>query len=135
MELAKHICENLSVEYPNDSFVACTYSAYSGNWKDICDMNGIRVCRLILSSANAIGDSALKSLLHRVVFESKSMSDSQDRARYIREQIGKMLPAYCKTVFVTAVSSNDRPQVYGPHKGLAYFWEPEFGDHVTIVLH
>ena len=133
MELAKHICENLSVEYPNDSFVACTYSAYSGNWKDICDMNGIRVCRLILSSANAIGDSALKSLLHRVVFESKSMTFI-DRSKHLDEQIFKMLPAYCRTVFVTPVGSNDRPQVYGPHKGLAYFSEPEFGTHVTIVL-
>ena len=98
-------------------------------------MNGTRVSRLDLSSAEAIGDSALKSLLHRVVFESKSMSVSLDRARYISDQIDKMLPAYYITVNVTNVSSNDRPQVYGPHKGLAYFWEPEFGTHVTIVLH
>ena len=136
MELAKHICENLRVHYPNDSFVAYTdQTGYTGNYKYICDMNGTRVRRLDLSSANAIGDSALKSLLHRVVFESKSMSDSQDRARHIRDQIDIMLPAYNRTVFITYVSSNDRPQVYGPHKGLAYFWEPEFGEHVTIVLH
>ena len=134
MELAKHICENLRKVYPNDSFVAYT-SACCGRIEDICDMNGSRVGRLDLSSVNAIGDSALKSLLHRVVFESKSMSDSLDRARHITVQISKMLPAYYRTVFVTLVSSNDRPQVYGPHKGLAYFWEPEFGEHVTIVLH
>ena len=136
MEFANHICENLRQVYPNDSFVAYTNdSAITGNCEFICDMNGTRVCRLSLSSANAIGDSALKSLLHRVVFESKSMSDSPERASHIREQIDKMLPAYYATVFVTAVSSNDRPQVYGPHKGLAYFWEPEFGENVTIVLH
>ena len=98
-------------------------------------MNGTRVCRLILSSTNAIDNSALKSLLHRVVFESKSMSKSVDRARHISDQIHKMLPGYKYTVFVTYVSSNKRPQVYGPHKGLAYSWEPEFGKHVTIVLH
>ena len=135
MELAKHICENLRQRYPNDSFVAFTAtSAFSGNLDYICNMNGTRVCRLYLSGKEAIGDSALKSLLHRVVFESKSMSNTTDRARHICEQIDKMLPAYQRTVFVTPVSSNDRPQVYGPPKGLAYFWEPEVGAHVTIVL-
>ena len=133
MELAKHICKNLRKVYPNDSFVAYT-SACCGRIEDICDMNGSRVGRLDLSSVNAIGDSALKSLLHRVVFESKSMS-CVDRAIHIHDQIDKMLSGYYGTVFVTRVSSNKRPRVYGPHKGLANFWEPEFGEHVTIVLH
>ena len=136
MELAKHICENLRVKYPNDSFVASTDdSASYGNCKRICDMNGTRVDCLNLSSANPINNSALKSLLHRVVFESKWMSKRLDRAKHISDQIDIMLPAYCSTVFITNVSSNDRPQVFGPHKGLAYFWEPEFGNHVTIILH
>ena len=135
MELAKHICKNLRVQYPNDAFVAYTnHSASYGNYEDICDMNGTRVCRLTLSSANSISNSALKSLIHRVVFESKSMS-CVDRAIHIHDQIDKMLSGYYGTVFVTRVSSNKRPRVYGPHKGLANFWEPEFGEHVTIVLH
>ena len=96
MEFANHICENLRQVYPNDSFVAyANDSAISGNCEFICNMNGTRVCRLesdsalksslrrlFLSSANAIGDSALKSLIHRVVFESKSMSDSLERATH-----------------------------------------------------
>ena len=44
----------------------------------------------------------------------------------------KLEANYC--IELTDVSSNDRPVVYGPHKGLAYFWEPGFGAHVTIVL-
>ena len=140
MELAKHISENLRTHYPNDSFVARTdattgYGNVQDTSKFICNMHGAKVSRLPLSSAEAIDDSALKSLLHRVVFESKSMSDSLDREMNIFDQINKMLPGHCCSVYVTDVSSNDRPVVYGPHKGLAYFWEPEFGAHVTIVLH
>ena len=139
MELAKHISENLRTQYPNDSFVACkSDNAAFGHGLPtsiICDMHGATVSRLPFSSAKAIDDSALKSLLHRVMLESKSMSTSVDRAEHISDQICKMLPGHYNTVFVTPVSSNDRPVVYGPHKGLAYFWEPEFGEHVTIVLH
>ena len=136
MELAEHISENLKNSYKNDLFVAYTnLSCYAGYREKLCDMNGARVYRLLLSSEKAIGDSALKSLLHRLVFESKWMSVSRDRAKHISDEIDRMLPDYKNSVIVTDVSSNDRPVVYGPHKGLAYFWEPEFGEHVTVILH
>ena len=136
MEIAKHLCENLRQQYPNDSFVAYTDDSNGyGNHALIFNMIGVKVCRLIRSNAKIIGDSALKSLLHRVVFESKLMNDNVERARQLFDEIDKMLPDSSKTVFATNVNSNDCPVVYGPHKGLAYFSEPEFGTHVTIVLH
>ena len=137
MELSKHISENLRTQYPNDSFVAFRGDAYGhGLWKSlICNMYGANVIRLPLSSGEAIDDSALKARLNRLVFESKWMRNRLDRAKHIFDQIQKMLPATYNTVFVTPVISNTRPVVYGPHKGLAFFWEPGFGTHVTIVLH
>ena len=140
MELAQHLCVNLRQQYPNDSFLAFWRSSTTAhgtglNQYIIFNMNSVVVSRLPLSNAKAIGDSALKSLLHRVVFESKSMSDNMDRAVYIDGEITKMLPYYNKTVLVTDANSNHRPEVYGPHKGLAYFSEPEFGSQVTIVLY
>ena len=141
MELAQHLCVNLRKQYPNDSFLAylgastTAFGTGLNKHNIIFDMNNVLVSRLALSDANTIGDSALKSLLHRVVFESKSMSDNMPRAKYLYDEVKKMLPDYYITVFVTDVISNDRPVLDGPHKGLTYFWEPEFGDHVTVVIH
>ena len=70
-----------------------------------------------------------------MVFESKSMNGASDRATHLWNEIKKLLPDYNATVFITYLDLNDRPKVYGPHKGLAYFSEPEFVSHVTIVLH
>ena len=137
MELARHLCERLRHEYPDDSFVAFTNASIDyGNRSLICYMNESIVSRLFLSTTQEIGNSELKSLLHRVVFDSKSLCFTIGyRAIHLFDEIQKMLPCYCISVFVTEVGSNDTPQVYGPHKGRAYFWEPEFGDHVTVVLH
>ena len=134
MELAKHLCENLRKQYPADSFVAFALSM-SGTGNIVCDMNGSRVIRLALSNAQAINDSGLKSLLHRLVFESKSMGESPERTTFLCNQIEQLLPNYYNSVFVSPLYSNDIPLVFGPHKGLAYFWEPEFGAHVTVLLH
>ena len=140
MELAQHLCVNLIKQYPNDMFVAIWAASTAGRGNGIGDgllfnMNKIQIFRLRHSSAKAIDDSALKSLLHRVVFESKSIINNIERATNLLDQINKMLPDYNKTVFVTDANSNHRPEVYGSHKGLAYFWEPEFGTHVTVVLY
>lgn len=72
MELAQHICENLRKEYPNDSFVAYTNACKYFGRGIICDMNGTRVSHIVPSSEKEIGDSTLKSLLHRPVFGSKT---------------------------------------------------------------
>ena len=100
--------------------------------------DGTRIRRLLLSEGPNVGNSALKSLLHRVVFESSTMTSSE-RANQIGSKMDSMLPTHHNMTFVTLVSSNDRPVVYGQHKSVAYFEEPEFGAKVrvssfTIVL-
>lgn len=146
MERAKSICENLMQQYPNDSFVAfmnCirTTPGYMDFTTNFSPDPNVSIHRLLLSSMAAIGDSELTSLLQPVVFKSKSMSNIAERAQYLCDEIQntlmiqKLLPGYYYSMFISFVFPVDvRPLVYGPHKGLAYFPDPDIGLNVTIVL-
>lgn len=140
MEMAKHICENLSQLEPNKTYVAYTANSIghfsSGCFDPICNMNNTKIVHLRISNGVAVGDSRLKSLLYRTVFETRTMS-SNDRGNKILEEINAMLPNLYSSVFVSVpiANSNECPLVYGPHKGVANYWEPEFGDHICIILH
>jgi hypothetical protein len=134
MDMAKHICENLKKLYPDSTFVAYddAFTSY-GNLTTICDMNSSRVSRFNNSNGESLSDDALKSLLHRVVFDSRATKPDLARATHIYDQITKMLPGRNKALFV--INTDKSIAVYGSHKGMAEFKEPEFGSHVTVVLH
>ena len=128
MELEKHMCENFRQQYPDDYFAAFmdSTSAFIDSSR-ICDMNVSRVWRLlILSSSFCYTASSLKVSRLRIMWRGRDTCQIRSKQCFW---------VYCASVFVTPVSSNDRPLVFGPRKGLAYFWELEFGEQVTVVLH
>ena len=139
MELSKSICVNLQKIYPNDTLVAysCYLAAY-GNCDNVCTSNELdtpRVIRLPSSAAASVNNSALEYLLHKVVFDSRGITDTYKRATHIRDHIKKMLPETNATVIVTASNINDKPEIFGPNKGVAYYWEAEFRSHVSVIIH
>ena len=139
MELSKSICVNLQKIYPNDTFVAYgCYSAVHGNFDKVCISNEPekpRVMRLRFSAAASVNNSALESLLHKVVFDSRGITDGSKRATHIFDNIKIMLPGTKATVIVTGNNINDKPEIFGPNKGVAYYWEAEFGSHVSVIIH
>lgn len=72
-----------------------------------------------------------------VVLDSSKIADWKLRRLYIAEMVRRAIPQFFNTVCMTRADAPliQRPLVYGPHKGAAYFWEEEFGDHVFVVLH
>ena len=139
MEFSKSICVNLQKIYPNDTFVAYLYTSSSyGNINVVCTANELdkpNIIRLILSAAASVNNSALESLLHKVVFDSRGITDTYKRAIHIQDHIKKMLPGTNATVIVQNSNINEKPEIFGPNKGVAYYWEAEFGSHVSVIIH
>ena len=138
MELSISTCVNLQKIYTTDTFVAFRYySGFCGNFDHICfakEPATPRVIRLRLSAAASVNNSALESLLHKVVFDSRGITERPKRATHIYDHIKKMLPGTNATVIVTDSDINDKPEIFGPNKGVAYYWEAEFGSHVSVIL-
>ena len=136
MDLSKDICENLRKLYPNDFFLAISAKvSYCGNFDYICN-NNVRVIRLPISSGEAVDDDALKSLLHRAVFESRTTKPNNFRAEYIFDRITKMLPGRNKIVLVSDENLDSvAVKLYGSHKGTTDFKDSEFGAKVTVILY
>ena len=138
MELVKSICVNLQTIYPTDTFVAYPHSSVHGNFDAVCIAKEPHTPRVIHprpSAAASVNNSALESLLHKVVFDSRDITDTIKRAIHIYDHIKKMLPETNATVFVQNSNINDKPEIFGPNKGVAYYWEAEFGSHVCVILH
>ena len=139
MELSKSICANLQKIYPTDTYVAYSpYLSVHGHYDHVCLSNQQstpRVMRLRSSSAESMNNSVLESLLHKMVFDSRSVTDNTKRAIHIYDRIVKMLPGTNPTIFVTPSDKKNKPQIFGPIKGVAHYWEPEFGSHVSVLLH
>ena len=133
MEFSKSICENLKKIYPNDTYVAYDSAAH-GDYDHVFyvkESDKPRVMRLRPSAAGSVNNSALESLLHKVVFDSRGITENENRAIHIWNNIKKMLPGTNATVIVT--NSNDL-QIFGSTKGVANYWETEFGSHVGVIL-
>ena len=141
MELSKSTCVNLHKIYPTDTFVAYSYySAAHGNFDKVCNTianepDKPRVMHLRPSAAASVNNSALESLLHKVVFDSRGITDKLKRATHIYDHIYKMLPGTNSTVFVISTDINVKPEIFGPNKGVANYWEAEFLAHVSVILH
>ena len=71
-----------------------------GHLKQIFMMaaNTSRAIRLYRSTEVYVEDSSLESLLHRVVFEFRTMASSVERAEHIGSKIDSLLPANHNTV-------------------------------------
>ena len=79
MELSKSTCVNLQKIYPTDTVVAYPYYKAYGNFDHVCYANELdtpRVMRLFVSAAASVNNSALESLLHKVVFDSRGITDN-----------------------------------------------------------
>ena len=134
MDYARHISEKLRKLYPNETFVALSANGwYEGDYEEICNYKKIRVFKLRSSKGNKNENSALTSLLHRVVFVTRNWTDGAQRRDELYQRIRDMIPTNFVNINIVPQFETERPQVYGPHKGIAYFWEPEFGDHVTVI--
>ena len=150
IELARRVASEFVKAYPTRTYLALPREAgsVSCSGRDLCwdTESETYVKRLNVSPspresggtgagalAVAVGDSSLKSLVHRLVFETRDMSLEVRRDALVGA-LKEMLPDYCRHVHIWAMASTERPYVYGPHKGEAVFLEPEFGDHVYILL-
>ena len=67
--------------------------------------------------------------------DSRDIADKEKRATNIYDQIKKLLPETNATIIVTDSNKNDKPLIFGPNKGVAYYWEAEFGSHVSVITH
>lgn len=146
LDLAQKVAQEFSQRFPTRTYLALPREAGSVfcSGRDLCwDMESeTYVKRLNVSGggdgeatpAAVVSDSALKSLVHRQVFETRHMSMEVRRDALVGA-LKEMLPDHCRHVHVWAKASADRPHVFGPpHKGEAVFLDPEFGDHVYILL-
>lgn len=137
MDVAKEICENLRKIYISDSFMAITGSvAYFGTFNKIYDKNNVLLIRLPPSTGEAVEDDHLNSLVHRSVYESKSIKLSVERAEQIFNHITKMLPGRNKIVLIRDANSDNLDfKLYGSHKGTTEFKYSEFGSPVTVFIY
>lgn len=134
MDYARHICEKLLKLYPNETFVAMSsYGWYEGDYEEICNYKEIRVFKLRSSKGDRNDNVELTSLLQRVVFETRNFRDRGQRRDTLYQKIRNLIPTNFVNVIIEPQSEAELPRVYGAHKGIAYFWEVEFGDHVTVI--
>lgn len=135
-EESKTIASTLHLIYPADTFIAFkpNSTAKTHHISITGNSSSMRINKLYQSTGDSESDDSLKSLVQRLVYESRDTKDSCERATSLFVQIENMLPNRFANVVVVPSTENERPAVYGPSKGCAAFWEAEFGDHVFIVL-
>lgn len=98
------------------------------------DSETLFIFRVLPSKGESISNSSLKSLIHRLVYESKDSSSSK-RCIFLHEELNRMLPNHNHAVTVFDKASKARkPYSSGPNKGEVYFDDRNFGSPVHIIL-
>lgn len=131
------LAENLNKIFPDNVFVAGPSTGFAAHSNLVIEDPelGMFVDRVPTSADNiqAIGDSSLKSLIFREVFESRNIINRKHRATQIRDRLGKMLPEHYVIVCVLELNSQNY-RIVGPTKGTAVFAEPEFKHKIVVAL-
>ena len=133
-EEAKIIGSSLNSNYQADTFlVSPSSSITSGKGSIIIGKpHSMRIFKLAQSSEEIFYES-VKSMTYLSVYGTRT-TPLTERAEIIVKSIKQVFPSIIPNVVVIPHTEEEMPVVYGPTKGTAYFSEPEFGDHVFIVL-
>lgn len=132
-EKTKLIAQGLKKVYPADVFLGANgsfFATFAGDCIYIGSDEGL--FKLSTSSADSIGNSSLKQLLHCLMWESRKMS-RESRRDHLRDSVKQMLPNHCVNIFVLSPGSRE-PFVTDEGKGKVFFNDSEFGDHVFVYL-